>query len=84
MSDHVKVAEGPVYKVVVNQNEQYSIWPANRVNPLGWQDTGATGSKKECLEHIGRVWTDMRPLIARRGAEGSPCKRRERSDSVGR
>jgi MbtH protein len=55
-----------VYKVVVNDEEQYSIWPADRDNPLGWRDAGKSGLKAECLEHINRVWTDMRPLSLRR------------------
>jgi len=54
------------YKVVVNHEEQYSIWPADRENPLGWRDAGKQGSKAECLAYIGEVWTDMRPLSLRR------------------
>jgi MbtH protein len=62
-----------VYKVVVNHEEQYSIWPAERENPLGWRDAGRTGSKAECLEYIKEVWTDMRPLSLRRQmADGTP------------
>jgi MbtH protein len=54
-----------VYKVVVNHEEQYSIWPAGRNNPLGWTDAGVQGSKAECLRHINDVWTDMRPRSLR-------------------
>ncbi len=54
-----------IYKVVVNHEEQYSIWPANRENPLGWTDAGKTGTKQECLDYIEEVWTDMRPLSLR-------------------
>lgn len=54
------------YKVVVNHEEQYSIWLADRENPLGWFDAGKSGSKVECLEHIKTVWTDMRPLSLRK------------------
>ena len=54
-----------IYKVVVNHEEQYSIYPADRTNPLGWNDAGKTGSKSECLAHIKEVWTDMRPLSLR-------------------
>ena len=53
------------YKVVVNHEEQYSIWPAHRENPAGWRDAGQQGSKDVCLEYIGKVWTDMRPLSLR-------------------
>ncbi|MDJ0732569.1 MAG: MbtH family protein [Nostocaceae cyanobacterium] len=55
-----------IYKVVVNHEEQYSIWFVDRENPLGWTDTGKSGSKAECLEYIKEVWTDMRPLSLRK------------------
>jgi MbtH protein len=54
-----------IYKVVVNHEEQYSIWPANRENALGWRDAGKEGLKSECLAYIQEVWTDMRPLSLR-------------------
>ena len=54
------------YKVVLNHEEQYSIWPAERENAPGWRDAGQTGTKTECLAYIERVWTDMRPLSLRR------------------
>ena len=55
-----------IYKVVVNDEEQYSIWPADRENPLGWHDAGKSGTKVECLEYIREVWTDLRPLSLRK------------------
>ena len=55
-----------IYKVVVNHEEQYSIWPADRENPLGWSDAGKSGTKTECLAFVKEVWTDMRPLSVRR------------------
>ena len=58
-----------IYKVVVNQEEQYSIWPADRELPLGWRDAGKSGPKAECLEYIKEVWTDMRPLSLRKKME---------------
>ena len=58
--------DAQTYKVVVNHEEQYSIWPAERDNPLGWRDAGKSGSKSECLEWIEEVWTDMRPLSLRK------------------
>ena len=58
-----------VYKVVVNHEEQYSIWPADGENPPGWNDGGKTGSREECLEYVKEVWTDMRPLSLRRQME---------------
>jgi len=58
------------YKVVVNHEEQYSIWPAERDNPPGWRDAGKTGDKDMCLRYIDEVWTDMRPLSLRRLMDG--------------
>ena len=55
----------PIYAVVVNIEEQYSIWPADREVPAGWRTVGTTGTKQECLDHIGQVWTDMRPASLR-------------------
>lgn len=55
-----------IYKVVVNDEEQYSIWPAHRENALGWSDAGKSGTKAECLAYIQEVWTDMRPLSLRK------------------
>lgn len=57
--------DSTVYKVVVNHEEQYSIYPVERNNPLGWNDAGVTGSKEECLAYIKEVWSDMRPLSLR-------------------
>jgi uncharacterized protein YbdZ (MbtH family) len=57
------------YKVVVNHEEQYSIWPEHRNNPLGWRDAGKSGTKQECLGHIKEVWKDMRPLSLRKRIE---------------
>jgi MbtH protein len=54
-----------VYRVVVNHEEQYSIWFAERELPAGWTATGFQGTKKECLAHIDEVWTDMRPKSLR-------------------
>ena len=57
------------FKVVINHEEQYSIWPADRENPLGWNDVGKEGKKQECLDYIEEVWTDMRPLSLRKKME---------------
>ncbi len=69
MSDWDEQDENVIYKVVLNHEEQYSIWPADRENPAGWVDEGTTGTKAECLQHIDRVWTDMRPLSLRKKME---------------
>jgi MbtH protein len=58
-----------VYRVVVNDEEQYSIWRADREIPAGWRAEGTEGPKGDCLAHIGRVWTDMRPLSLRKRME---------------
>jgi len=57
------------YNVVVNHEEQYSIWPVEKAIPAGWKETGFTGKKSACLGHINEVWTDMRPLSLRREME---------------
>jgi MbtH protein len=57
------------YKVVVNHEDQYSIWPAHRTNAPGWRDAGKQGKKVDCLEFIKTVWTDMRPLSLRKAME---------------
>jgi MbtH protein len=59
-----------IYKVVVNHEEQYSIWPLEKENPLGWRDAGKNGPKAECLAYIKEVWTDMRPLSLRQQRDG--------------
>jgi len=64
-------AEEIKYKVVVNDEEQYSIWGADRPNPSGWRDAVKSGSKSECLAYIKEVWTDMRPLSLRKKMENS-------------
>ena len=58
-----------IYKVVVNHEKQYSIWPAERGNPIGWRDAGKSGPKDECLAYIKDVWIDMRPLSLRKQME---------------
>jgi MbtH protein len=66
MSDH---NDDGVYRVVLNDEEQYSIWPADRDVPLGWHTDGTEGTREECLDHIAQVWTDMRPLSLRRSMD---------------
>ncbi len=58
-----------VYKVVVNHEEQYSLWPAHKDLPSGWKEVGKSGLKDECLAYIKGVWTDMRPLSLRKKME---------------
>lgn len=61
--------DNTTYKVVLNHEEQYSIWPVDRENALGWRDEGTSGTKQECLDRIKEVWTDMRPLSLRKKME---------------
>lgn len=61
--------DGRIYNVVLNHEEQYSIWPQDREIPAGWRAEGKSGTKEECLEHIEEVWTDMRPLSLRKKME---------------
>jgi uncharacterized protein YbdZ (MbtH family) len=58
-----------IYKVVINREEQYSIWPADREIPLGWTDAGKSGLKADCLAYIKEVWVDLRPLSLRKQME---------------
>jgi MbtH protein len=60
------------YCVVRNDEEQYSIWPTDRALPAGWAAQGVTGTKAECLAHIERIWTDLRPLSARSSGPVQP------------
>lgn len=60
-----------IYRVVVNHEEQYSIWPADKAKiPAGWRTEGPMGSKQECLDYIERTWIDMRPLSLRKAMQG--------------
>lgn len=59
--DVPKVPE-EIFRVVINAERQYSIWPDWKKNAPGWEDEGTKGPKQECLDHIEKVWTDMRPL----------------------
>ena len=53
------------YKVAVNDEEQYAIWPEYKELPTGWRYGEKTGSKADCLAYIKDVWVDMRPLSLR-------------------
>ena len=61
-----------LFQVVVNDEAQYSIWPADKEIPLGWRAAGNSGSKESCLEYIKEVWTDMRPLSLRKQMDEAP------------
>lgn len=69
MIDSTTLEAHAIYVVVVNDEEQYSIWPADRAVPAGWKEAGKKGAKQECLDYIESVWSDMRPLSLRRSME---------------
>lgn len=69
MSSWNKTEDVRMYAVVINHEEQYSIWFADREVPRGWKPVGFEGTKQECLAYIEEVWTDMRPLSLRRRME---------------
>ena len=62
------------YVVVINDEEQYSIWPADRALPAGWSVVGEARSRDDCLTYIERVWTDMRPKSVRQALERQPSR----------
>jgi MbtH protein len=53
------------YAVVINDEEQYSIWPVPRELPAGWKEVGVRGPESDCLAYIEKVWTDITPLSVR-------------------
>ncbi|MEV0266902.1 MbtH family protein [Streptomyces sp. NPDC050617] len=61
-------AIGSTHIVVVNDQEQHSIWPAARELPDGWRDLGGPQTREACLDHIEQIWTDIRPLYARKAS----------------
>jgi MbtH protein len=65
MSDD-ELQDDRTYLVVRNHEEQYSVWWADRELPAGWTAEGTEGTRDECLDRIGEIWTDMRPLSLRR------------------
>jgi MbtH protein len=56
--------------VLINDEEQYSLWPHGKEVPAGWRTVGKEGSKSECSDYVDSVWTDMRPLSLRRRMDG--------------
>ncbi len=66
-----------IYQVVVNDEEQYSIWPVDRELPLGWRNGGKQGTKDEGLAYIKEVWTDMRPLSLRKKMQEEAARARD-------
>ena len=69
-----------VFLVVVNDEEQYSIWPDYKQVPAGWREVGKSGPKQECLDYINETWTDMRPLSLRKAMEAEAQVAKQTSD----
>lgn len=61
--------ENGIFKVLVNHEEQYSLWPSYKSIPGGWRDVGIEGDKQTCLDYVNEHWTDMRPLSLRKAME---------------
>jgi MbtH protein len=74
--------DNTIYMAVVNDEEMYSIWPADRELPLGWHNAGKQGPKAEVLAWIEEVWTDMRPLSLRKKME-EDARQRQQQDTDG-
>jgi len=55
-----------VYKVLINDEEQYSLWPSDSPVPAGWREAGKSGTRQGCVAYVDSVWTDMRPLSLRK------------------
>jgi MbtH protein len=69
-----QTSDEDVFVVVMNEEEQYSVWWVERPLPGGWRSSGFQGTRAACLAHIEEVWTDIRPLSLRRSlATGSPA-----------
>ena len=66
MENAMTSSSEPQFHVVVNDEEQYSIWESGRPPPQGWRQTGPVGTRAECLAFIESVWTDLRPASLRR------------------
>lgn len=60
------------FVVLVNDEEQYSLWPASNEVPAGWRPAGKEGSESDCMAYVDEVWTDMRPLSLRRQMDDVP------------
>jgi MbtH protein len=65
------------YRVLVNHEQQYSLWPTNLPIPAGWSDVCVNGSREQCVEYVERVWTDLRPLSLRQAMASELPRRAE-------
>ena len=75
--------EDQIFRVLINREEQYSIWPDYRALPIGWQDVGVKGDRKACFDYIESVWTDKRPLSLRKHMQGRYTGKPGRVETTG-
>jgi MbtH protein len=61
-----------LFVVLINDEEQYSLWPAGKDTPAGWRVTGTRGTEEECMKWVDEVWTDMRPASLRAAMAAQP------------
>lgn len=73
-TDLLPPSNDPIYEVLLNTEEQYSIWQADKAIPLGWKKAGKRGPKEDCLAFIQEVWVDMRPLSLRKQMASNAAK----------
>ncbi|MCK0745720.1 MbtH family NRPS accessory protein [Chromohalobacter nigrandesensis] len=73
--------EDGVFRVLVNHEEQYSLWPEWKAIPEGWADTGVLGDKATCLDYVEKTWTDMRPLSLRQWMDEQQAVEAEQADA---
>src|ERR1700761_6926671 len=71
------------YQVLVNSEEQYSLWLAGQAIPNGWRQVGPKGQKQVCLDYVKEVWTDMRPLSVRKAMEKYQAEQAARRAEAG-
>ncbi|MEU5210160.1 MbtH family protein [Streptomyces sp. NPDC020742] len=57
------------YRVLVNDEGQHSLWPSFAEVPAGWTVAHGPAPRQECLDHVERNWTDMRPKSLREAME---------------
>ena len=79
-ADNEAVGEA-VFKVLVNDEEQYSLWREDWPSARGWRETGKSGTREECLEYVNQVWTDMRPLSLRKRMEAQAAEAEARAQA---
>ncbi|MER6916014.1 MbtH family protein [Streptomyces sp. NPDC000594] len=53
--------DSAAFCVLVNGENQHSLWPAFREVPAGWSVVFSADNRKECLDYVNENWTDMRP-----------------------